>query len=83
MYSERYISDKNKEKRIIPLPPFSFVFFFFFIGYFLYISNVILFPGFSSKKHPPLSAPPSLCSPTHPLPIPGPGIPQHWGIQPS
>jgi hypothetical protein len=34
--------------------------------FFVYISNVIPFPGFPSKN--PLSHPPTPCSPTHPLP---------------
>jgi hypothetical protein len=38
--------------------------------FFIYISNVIPFLSFPSKN--PLS---SLCSPTHQLPLPGPGIP--------
>jgi hypothetical protein len=42
--------------------------------FFIYISNVISFPVFLSRT--PLSLPPSPCSPTQPLPLPGPGIPQ-------
>jgi hypothetical protein len=49
--------------------------------FFIYISNVIPFLHFPSEN--PLSHPPSLCSPTHPLPLPGPGIPLYWGINPS
>ena len=30
----------------------------------------------------PLSPHPSPCSPTQPLPLPGSGIPLHWGIKP-
>jgi hypothetical protein len=41
--------------------------------FFVYISNVIPFPSFPSKNS--ISTPLSPCSPTHPLPIPGPGIP--------
>ena len=38
----------------------------------------------SPLKNPlPLSPPTSTCSPTHPLPLPGPRIPLHWGIEPS
>jgi hypothetical protein len=51
-----------------------FLFFFlrqFFIRYFLYISNAI-------PKAPYFLPPP--CSPTHPLPLPSPGIPLYWGI---
>jgi hypothetical protein len=48
----------------------------FFIRYFLiYISNIIPFPGFPSET--PLSPPPFPCSPTHPLLLPGHGIPLH------
>jgi hypothetical protein len=49
--------------------------------FFIYISNVIPFPSFPSKN--PLSPPPSPCSPTYSLLIPGPGIPLYWGIEPS
>jgi hypothetical protein len=45
----------------------------FFIRYFLYIyiSNAILKVPYTL---------PQLCSPTHPLPLLGPGIPLYWGI---
>jgi hypothetical protein len=49
--------------------------------FFTYTSNVIPFPWFPSKS--PLSYPLSPCSPTHPLPLLCPGIPLHWGIEPS
>jgi hypothetical protein len=39
--------------------------------FFIYISNAIL--------KVPYTLPPS-CSPTHPLQLPGPGIPLYWGI---
>ena len=56
--------------------------FSFLLGiFFIYISNVIPLPHFPYKK--PLSHAPSPCSPTHPLLLPGPGIPLHWGIEPS
>jgi hypothetical protein len=60
--------------------------YYLFIRYlldirFIYILNVIPFPCFPSKN--PLSYPPSPCSPTHPLPLPCPGIPLHWAIEPS
>jgi hypothetical protein len=42
--------------------------------FFIYISNVIPFHGFHSKKTPISS---SLCSPTHPPVLPGPGIHLH------
>jgi hypothetical protein len=40
--------------------------------FFIYISNAI--------PKAPYALPPPLCSPTHPLPVPGPGIPLSWGI---
>jgi hypothetical protein len=49
--------------------------------FFIYISNVIHFSGFHTEN--PLSAPSPPDSPTHSLPLPGPGIPLHWGIKPS
>jgi hypothetical protein len=62
---------------------FSFFFSLFLLDiFFIYISNVIPFPPhFPSKSS--LSHPPSPCSPTHPLLLPCPGIPLHWGIEPS
>jgi hypothetical protein len=65
---------------------FFFVFVFDFILFFkdiffIYISNIIPFPDFPSKN--PLSHTPSPCRPTHPLRLPGLGIPLHWGIKPS
>jgi hypothetical protein len=32
---------------------------------------------------PPIPSPHPPCSPNHPLPLPSPGIPLHWGIEPS
>jgi hypothetical protein len=66
-----------------------FFFFFFFVLFlldifFIYISNIIPFPGFPSKKYPsPTPCPCSPHSPTHPLLLPDPGIPPHWEIEPS
>ena len=70
--------EKWKEIKIIFL-------FFFLIGYFLYISNVIPFPGFPPfQKHPITSSLPLLlwgCSSTHPpTPTSMPLILLHWGI---
>ena len=48
---------------------------------FIYITNDIPFPGFSTDN--PLSNTPSTCSPTYPLPLPYPGIYLYWGIEPS
>jgi hypothetical protein len=50
---------------------FSFLKQFLLDIFFIYISNVNL-------KVP--STLPSPCSPTHPFPLPGPGIPLYWGI---
>jgi hypothetical protein len=54
---------------------------FFVRFFFIYILNVLPFPGFPSEN--PVSHPLSPCSLTHPLPLPCPGIPLHWGIEPS
>jgi hypothetical protein len=56
-------------------------FFFLLDIFFIYISDFIPFPGFPSEKLPipPLSP----YSQTHPLLLPGPGIPLHWGIKTS
>ena len=59
--------------------------FFFKIGYFIYISNIIPFPNFPPRNS--LSHPPSSCFyesvPPHPPVPPHPCIPLHWGIEPS
>jgi hypothetical protein len=49
--------------------------------FFIYISNFIPFPHFPSENPP--SHPPAPCPLTHPLLLPCPGIPLHWGIEPS
>jgi hypothetical protein len=46
--------------------------------FFTYTLNVIPFPSFPSEN--PLSPPPV---PNLPTPIPGPGIPLYWDIEPS
>jgi hypothetical protein len=51
--------------------------------FFIYISNVMPFPGFPSKISVPPNPYPSPCTPTHSILLPGPGIPLHWGIVPS
>ena len=61
--------------------PISTYFSFFLDIFFIYISNVIPFPSFLSEN--PLSLSQSPCSSTHPLLLPGPGIPLYWGIEPS
>ena len=43
----------------------------------------MLFPFLICPPKTPLSHPSSPFSPTHPLPLPCPGIPLHWGIEPS
>jgi hypothetical protein len=63
---------------------FQFWFYFAFLLdiFFIYILNVIPFPGFPSEN--PLSHPPPPAhQPIHPLPLPCPGIPLQWGIEPS
>jgi hypothetical protein len=48
-----------------------FIYLFLLDIFFIYISNAIpkaLYPS------------PLPCSPTYPLPLPGPGIPLYWGI---
>ena len=49
--------------------------------FYIYISNVIPFPRFPSETSPILSPLPLLTNP--PTPTPCPGIPLHWGIEPS
>ena len=56
------------------------LFSFFKDIFFIYILNIIPFLGFPSEA--PIIRP-SPCSPTHPLLLPCPGIPLHWGIEPS
>jgi hypothetical protein len=51
--------------------------------FFIYISSIILFPSFPSENSLFPSPTPSYCSSTHPLQLPGPGIPLYWGIEPS
>ena len=61
---------------------FYYLFTYLFIRYFLYLHfRCYPFPGFPPQNS--LSYLPSPCSPTHPLPILCPGIPLHWGIEPS
>jgi hypothetical protein len=57
------------------------IFNFLLAIFFIYISNVTPFPGFPSEN-PPIPSPKSLLT-THPLLLPGPGIPLHWDIEPS
>jgi hypothetical protein len=62
---------------------FSFFLYFFKKDiFFNYISNVIPFPSFPSKNPHPLPHPPAH-QPTHQLPLPDPGIPLYWGLEPS
>jgi len=59
---------------------------FFLLHFFIYMSNVIPFPGFPSGNSPIPSFLHLLlwgCFPTHSLPPLCPGIPLHWGIKPS
>jgi hypothetical protein len=50
-----------------------FIYLFLLDILFIYISNVIPFPSFLSENSLPLTHFPG--SPTHPLLLPGPGIP--------
>ena len=59
------------------------LFLFLLDVFFIYISNVIPFPDFPIQKHLPPITSPSSCSSTHPLLLPSPGIPPHWGIETS
>ena len=43
----------------------------------------MLFPFLVSLPKTSYPIPPSPCTPTHPLQLPCPGIPLHWGIEPS
>jgi hypothetical protein len=64
----------------------NFLFFSIFLLdiFFIYISNVIPYPGFPSEKHTlSLSPPFFLYSPTHSLAFPGPGVLPYWDIEPS
>jgi hypothetical protein len=77
-----------------PLPSNSSDLFSFFLSFFLsfnwifslftfqMLSPFLVFPPKTTLPCP-LSPIPSPCSPTHPLPLPGPGIPPHWSTQPS
>ena len=56
-----------------------FILFYFVIRYFLHLHfKCYPFSQFPLRK-PPISSP-FPCSSTHPLPLPGPTIPLHWGI---
>jgi hypothetical protein len=58
-----------------------FYFILFLDVFFIYTLNAIPFSSSPSKSLP--SLPPSPCSPTHSLQLPGPGTPLYWGIEPS
>ena len=66
---------------LVRLDSFFFIDTFLLDIFFIYISNLIPFPGFPSEN--PLSHSPSLCSPTNLHWLPCPDIPLHWGIRPS
>ena len=65
---------------------FPFILFFLYCIFCLFIPQMLP-PIWPLPRHPtpfPLPLPPRGCSPsTHPLPSPCPGIPLHWGIEPS
>jgi hypothetical protein len=66
----KYFKSKYREGYL--LWPYSFFFFNFLLDiFFIYISNAI-------PKVP--YALPLPCSPTHPLPLLGPGVPLYWDI---
>ena len=52
---------------------------FFLIRYFIYISNVIPFPGFPSENLLSTTTTRIPCLPTHPFLLPGPGMPLTLG----
>jgi hypothetical protein len=60
----------------------SFFFFHFFIRYFLYL-HFNYYPLSSFPLWKPPSSRPTPCKSTHPLLLPDPGIPLHWGIETS
>jgi hypothetical protein len=67
------------------LPSFlpSFLSFeFSLISYFLYLYFKCYPLFWFPLQNPPIYST-SPRSPTHPLPLPGPGFPLHWGIEPS
>jgi hypothetical protein len=55
----------------------------FFIRYFSLFTFQMLSPFLVSPTKIPYILHPSLCSPTHPLQLPSPGIPLYWGKEPS
>jgi hypothetical protein len=65
----------------ISSPPASFFkkYYLLLDIFFIYISNVIAFPPFLSETPYPIP----LFLLTHPLLLPCPGIPLHWGIKSS
>jgi hypothetical protein len=73
LWNDTYVSNKNR---------YSGLFYLFLIRYFLYLHfKCCPLSWFPIQK--PLSHSSSPCSPTHPLLLPCPGIPLHWGIRPS
>ena len=62
---------------------FSFSFSFFLVCFLYLHFKCYPLSWFHLWKTPSPSSLPSPCSPTHPLLLPSPGIPPHWGIQHS
>jgi hypothetical protein len=64
-----YKHDKSRRKSLVYFLFVCFLSKFLLDNFFIYISNVIPFPGFASKKHPtPITFPPPLPpahQPTH------------------
>ena len=62
----------------LPIPTF-----FLFYQIFSLFTFQMLSPFLASPQKISFPLPASPCSPTHPLLLPGPGIPLCWGIEPS
>jgi subtilase family serine protease len=68
-------------KKTIYFSFFSFLFIYLFIHSFIYLFIFNTFYlVFSTFTFPMLSQCPPSHSPTHPLPLFGPGVPLYWGI---
>jgi hypothetical protein len=81
IYKGKELQSMDAQSRKLLSAKFKCILFLLDI-FFIYISNVnVNYPSFPSKNT--LSLPTSPCSPTHPLPLPGPGSLLFWGIEPS
>ena len=62
---------------------FKYFYYIFSLFTFQMLSPFLVFPKKKKNQKPKILSPHYYpCSPTHPLPLPGPGIPLHWGIKP-